>query len=405
MSYAEELGLNWAPQVIGVVVGLAWLLLGVLSGRRLVWSKPITLYVIWALWSGLGILVTISAPYFFQCWQTLMKVALITWVLSQCVRTRADLLLCFVAIGFMCLLIYHQGVDSIMSAASFGGSQDIKGARAEETLLVNSNALGLFGIIVLLGIVACLLASHSLVVKAISLIPAPFTFYIIAASGSRKAMICVVLAAVAIFYYHFRKTRTSNVAKKLVFFFFGVSIVGGSVYAVSKLPFFFRLTQTFTDVGTMQDQPRYRYFITGMKATAENPFFGLGLGGFTAAGLSGIGTMHYSHSTVTETLSCTGVPGFLLYFGGQLALFNLLRKLRKKDLPKHDAAMVNVSMVIFWVILFFSVLAVMTASRFIWPLFGAICGYLAHLKSQYPDRPVRAAVHAPNPRLGRRFKA
>jgi hypothetical protein len=270
--------------------------------------------------------------------------------------------------------------------------------RAGETLLLaNANTVGLFGLRTLVWVTACVLATRRVSFKLLSVMPVPFGLYLIAASGSRKAMIGFMLSAAALYYYHFRKAGASSVGKRLLAILIGLMIVAGSVYFVVKMPHFFRLTRTLESTASVQEQARFQYFIRGMQKTAESPIFGMGAGGFALAGLgTGAHGAHYSHSTVTETLSCTGVPGFLLYFGGQLLLYLLLQKLRKAKLPPRDAAMVNILMVLFWLNLMTSVLAVALGDRLIWPLLGAICGYLAYLKQTYVDgspsgRPIVAA--------------
>jgi O-antigen ligase len=122
-----------------------------------------------------------------------------------------------------------------------------------------------------------------------------------------------------------------------------------------------------------------------MKATAEHPFLGLGLDGFAMNRLGGTVSKggHYSHSDISETLSCTGIPGFLLYYGIYLAFFNRLRRLRKSALPPQDMAMVNMIMAFLVVVLTAGVVGVFTTHRLQWPLIGAMCGYLGYLQARY----------------------
>jgi hypothetical protein len=249
--------------------------------------------------------------------------------------------------------------------------------------------------VVLLSGFTGLWAIRSPILKLIFMAPAPIALYLIAASGSRMVMVGMLIAGAATYFLHLRHLGKGGIERKIAMLLMGAVLAGGSIYQVIKNPYFFRLQAAFADTGAIQEQPRTRYFFTGLKATAENPVFGLGIGGFALNNLGGKGRKaHYSHSTVTETMTCTGVPGFCLYFGAQLALFNLIRKLRKAPLPKHDMAAVNMIMVAFCTLLLMSVVSVMFSNRLVIPLLGVFCGYLAALKRSYLDapRPVGAWV-------------
>jgi len=379
LSRAGEIGLVWLPQALGVVLGVAWLVIGAVIKRQpLVWAPPVTLYLAFCLWSLTGMPLT-SAPIIYKIAViTQFKVAAVTWVLSQCIRTRRDLLTCFLFIGIAVTVIYRQGESDIQEALAFKGTELEKSARAGETMAGNANKLGIFSLIVLLGIVGWMVAARGLFLRGLALLPAPFALYTVAASGSRKPMVGMIAAALGLFVFHFRKAGGAG-GKKVFLVLVGLLVLGGSLLFVSRIPLFFRLTETFESEEAFTRQARWIYFLIGMKATAEHPVFGLGLGGFAAEGLAG-SDMSYSHSTVTETLTCTGIPGFLLYFGGMFAMFRMLWKLRKTQLPQRDAALVNVVFVLFLVVLLFNAAAVMYQDRFVWPILGAICGYLAQLK-------------------------
>lgn len=382
-SWKEEV--SWIPQVIGVGVGVAWLIFGALFGGRGVdWPRPILLYIAWAIWGATGLMVTLDHTYFRTQWFSVVKVALMAYVMSQCIRSRADLLTCLTMISLASVVVFATGADAIASATAFSGMRETVGARAEGTLLSNANDLGVFGMVVLLSSVTALWAFRNKLFKFLCVATAPVALYLIAASGSRMAMVGVMIAGAGTYFFHLRKIGGHGVERKVAMLLIGVMLAGGSVYYVSKNPFFFRLRAAFADKGAVEEQPRTQYFFRGIKAAAENPVFGLGIGGFALHGLGGHGAKsHYSHSTVTETLSCTGLPGFCLYFGAQLALFNLIRKMRKAPLPKHDLSTVNMIMVAFWTFLLMSVVSVMFSDRLIIPLLGAFSGYLTALKKQY----------------------
>lgn len=385
LSYSEKLAASWVPQALGIGVALIWSLTAVATGRRIVWTRPVTWYLVWVFWAASGILVTASPEYFWGRYKTLLKVALMTWVLSQCIRTRADLGCCFFVLGLVSLGVFIEGGDDL--ARAMGSSEGRgEGYRAQGTLLSNANTLAQFAVIVIAAGLGGLFIYRGLIVRALALLPIPFALYMIAASGSRKGMVSVMLIGVGFYVYQIRKSGASGMSRRFLMFLVGASLIAGSVYFVAKLPFLFRLTGAFQDTDSVQAQPRFQYLIHGMALTARHPVIGTGLGGFALAGIGkGDKGYHYSHSTITETFCTTGIPGFLMYFGGQFVLFRLLRVLRKAHLPKRDAAMVNLCTVLFWILLFYAVLSVSFSDRLMWPLLGGICGYLTHMKQKHVD--------------------
>jgi O-antigen ligase len=146
------------------------------------------------------------------------------------------------------------------------------------------------------------------------------------------------------------------------------------------------LQKTATNLNEILNEPRLVYFITALGITAEHPIFGLGVGGF-ALGRYGVtreeNAGHYSHSTISETLSCNGIPGFLLYFGSRIALYKVLKRTQRLPLPERDRSVVDLLFSFFWSILLFDAVSMTFQHRLMWPLLGAACGYLWNLNRIY----------------------
>ncbi len=376
---------SWVPQVVGVILSVAWLVIGLLiKGQPLRWSWPISLFFLYVTWVLTGLLVTTNVDYFILGYTTQIKVTLITWVCFQCVKTRRDILFCFLLLGFTAVFVLVQGLDDIIHSIEYAGRRGAK-VREGTALLTNANHLGEFGVAVMVGATACIMGYKNTMMRLISSGFILITLYIIAASGSRTAMFGVVAFAAAFYWFHFRKAGGENVGKKIVIVFLSLFLLGGSVLFITKLPFFFRLQEVFSSKENLQKEPRVAYFFNALETTAEHPVFGLGLGGFALAkfGVGKGGMGQYSHSTVSETLSCTGIPGFLIYFSANVAIFKILLRTRKLPLPKADATMVNVLMSLFWVFMMFTVLANFEAHRLYWPMTGAMLGYAWNLNQKY----------------------
>jgi len=288
-------------------------------------------------------------------------------------------------------VIVVVSLDDIQRAMAYSGRGTASKARVSGGIVANSNELGVLGVLILISGSACLFGYKSIVLRLAAIGCMVSGLYIVAASGSRTAMVGVGVGTVALYFYHFRKAGAESIGRKFMIVFLAISLLVGTAYYITQLPFFFRMVEVFSSTHNMQKEPRLQYFFRALEATASYPIFGMGLGGFALAGLGrgahGVG--HYSHSTVSETLSTTGIPGFLIYYGGQLALFLLILRTRKLPLNKRDRATVDMIMAIYWALLSISVVAVLDSHKLLWPILGAASGYLVNLRRQYgPDRAV-----------------
>lgn len=380
---------SWIPQVVGLLLGLCWVVVGLfIKGQPIRWTWAMTLFVLYSVWSATGILVTIDPDFFLLMYTTQLKVCLITWVCFQCVKTRRDLLLCCVFLGVAGCIVLVQGLDSILRSLEFTGTRLTKDARAEgATLISNANTLGEFGVLVIFGSIAGLLSYKNLIFRIFSASLGITGFYIVAASGSRTAMLGVGMLGLALYWFHFRKAENAGLGRRIVLIFLAICVIAGTVLFIAKLPFFFRLQEVFSSSENLLKEPRVQYFFTSLQVTAEHPILGLGVGGFALArlGTDNKGGGHYSHSSISEALCATGVPGFLLYFGAYFVMYRLLQQTRKLRLPKYDKAMVNMLMALFWVLMIFNAVAVIQTSRFIWPFTGAALGYIWNLRQLYSE--------------------
>jgi hypothetical protein len=372
---------SWIPQVVGVFLGIAWLLFGAFGRGGLIWSAPILLYVGWAAWAGFsGVIVTDFTDRFLPRLTTIAKVVAVTWLVAQCVRSRSDLMLLFLCLALTAPIVFYLNRGDILATTKYTRDLALSEGTAKETTLGNPNTLAMYGVVVLAASTACVLAYRSVMLRSVAAIGLPCGLYFIAASGSRKGMISIVVLAAMLYWYHFRLIGRKNLSRKIAMTVFGIGILIGAVYFLSKIPTVFRLTESI-DARVIQNEPRVVYFVRGMEALMANPLAGMGLGGFGASGLAGRRD-HYTHSTITETLVATGLPGFLLYAGSFVSLYALLRAVRRQAAPGSELALVNVLLVFYWTVVFNSITHVMINDRLVWPILGGAIGYLAQKKRE-----------------------
>lgn len=381
MSFSERLQANVIPQAIGAVLGFVWLVIGLPSqGWRPSWPRPVVLYMLWVIWALSGLPITLNASIFLEHWLTVLKVAAVAWLASQVVRTRADLLAvwCFISLASVVIFVVDHG--AIVSATT--RSTQIATRRATETLVENANSLAYFGLLSLLGALSLFFAVKSVFLKLMTVAAVPIFAVIVAASGSRKGLICFALIGVGVYFFHWRRlAKIHGTAYRIMALLAGFAVGTAAIYYISTTPFFSRIKESMTTARDLQHEARYKYFLNALEATAQHPVFGLGLQGFTMSGLSGA-KGHYSHSTVAESLSCTGVPGFILIYWSLFSFLNLVRKTRKLPLHKPDLALVNMGYLFSLLFILFGFAAVTLNDRTAWPLMGALCGYLRNLRTQ-----------------------
>jgi hypothetical protein len=400
-STASE-AVSWIPQVVALGVGALWICVGlILQGQRIRWIRPITLYMLFCGWACTGIIVTIDQEYFLATLKTYWKVALITWVLSQTIRTRKDVLACCMAIALSSIVVAILGRDQIDKAlAAHTVIGDAAKARANETLLGNANYLGMFAALVALCGLTCFLAYRNLILKGLAVAGVLSGLYLIAASGSRTSMLGLACGVAATFIFHFRKLGFSSMTAKLAAVVFGLGLLVGTGVFITKLPFFYRMVDVLSSKEELMKEPRVRYFFTALEVIGESPVFGLGLGGFALnrLGKGSKGHAHYSHTSVAETLSTTGLTGFFIYFWSLFAMFQLIRRVRKLDLPKDERLVANMIMAVFAMIISFNAVAIVDTHRLIWPLCGGFAAYLWNVQQKYAMTsvsPQRGHVAAP----------
>lgn len=152
--------------------------------------------------------------------------------------------------------------------------------------------------------------------------------YVIILTGSRKSLLAFALLFVFWFVFSLGKSLKRVSTKKKVF---AVALIGILliVSAIVLVPLFMesallsRLT-SFLQFGTQDN--RVLMYQKAILLFKQHPLFGIGYDQFKI--LSGFGT--YSHSTIAEVLSCTGIIGTTLYFIPYILLFfKLINKIKQ----------------------------------------------------------------------------
>lgn len=257
-----------------------------------------------------------------------------------------------VSIGLIIAIVVLAGVDSIGHALA-GREEMFKGSVTK----VNPNHVGLAqaaSFTVLLFWLRRLHEKHEitknnkflgLVLICIGLF---ITALVVLVTGSRKSFIAVVLSLGMFFIF----PPKGRISRKII----GVLVASFIVIIVFYLGsrfledvYIFRRFSTFFDENS--NTTRVNMIREGFQILGTSPFVGVGLGNFTYA--SSFGT--YSHNTVAEALSTTGLIGSSIYFMTYISLFIKLIRLTKK---RESRIFAYNGLVIFLLLLFLSIGAI-----------------------------------------------
>ena len=265
--------------------------------------------------------------------------AMIAIVVSQYQIRDVNLLLKAIMYGgyFVCIYMFlRYGLGGIIRFLSTSTRIDNE--------LLNANTLGM-----------C--AAYSLVIDVhftlynnikphnILMIPA---LIILAASGSRKAILIVVLGVIGVFVLKNtdNKHTLKNVIRTAVII--GVAIV--AIYLLSKLPAFSNVTRRFMNLisllkgnetrTTSDAWIRLEYNRLGMQLFKENPILGIGIANANIYTRNYFGHNHYLHNNYVELLACGGIVGFLIYYSAWVWLLITYIRNRKKRSKEYDICLV-----------------------------------------------------------------
>lgn len=178
----------------------------------------------------------------------------------------------------------------------------------------NPNALGVKMVYGLLAIIFFMLKDKiNILKKVIYVLAAYLIIESIFFSGSRKALLASLILLIFFFpLYLTRKTRKIK-GQHIVAGLFVITIF--VLLLKFYLPYFLEGTvvgdriEMGADRGGVEGDIRYSMYEYGLQLFYEYPLFGVGFNNFRNYFYTG----QYSHSDYIESLSCTGIIGFILY--------------------------------------------------------------------------------------------
>lgn len=169
------------------------------------------------------------------------------------------------------------------------------------------------GLVMVLGIFAFTSKKKNIDKGIVKTIIAILVFsYVIVLSGSRKSLFCACILIIMWVFFLLKANNTSKTKK--IFMFLSVAIMFSiGVFYISK---FFSQSAIYERLLMLNSgtKTRSELFKTAIEYWKKNPIMGIGFAQYQVLSPFQL----YSHSSYSEILSCTGIIGFIIFFGTML---------------------------------------------------------------------------------------
>lgn len=323
-------GLTIGAKLLGVVLGIGFILLAKSSGRPI--YVP-TMYRIWLVWLFLAIVSAVQASSIGLAVikiVTLIQIVLVGFMLTNYLLWNGSTRFYWLTIMAATLV---SSAMVWMSPATFS---DWDG-RVVGTL-GNANA---YGALLVTGLIITLVGaidSNERMRKVLFFAATAVFFLMVLKTGSRQAVLGSFVGGATVLGAYLLQVRRRRLDYFLLAMIVIVAMIVIAVTYVSSSEFWPRI-QNAIDAAKSMDvsgadtslKGRLWLYARAWEVAVDNPFSGIGLDNFrsvtgVAIGLN-VGT--YTHSNYMEILVSTGFPGFLVYFSMYFLVLRQLLRSRK----------------------------------------------------------------------------
>lgn len=292
-----------------------------------------TTWVVWAVFTGY--VVAIDRDSFWDSSKVTLQILVMVWTIYAILRTRQTMdvvLLAIIAGGLLQIAAVFLGQADILAAVEF---------ERQRGLTTNANSLG--------GrMIWCVLSAlmfwkvqgrWSVWIRAGILGLTVVACFVVLGTGSRKSLISLLF-----FLFCWAVSASSSIEgmRAYIFRFFIVAILLGIMAYMMPLVIdntivgkrfdqFFNKGQG-SIISAIEANDRYDMYLGAFEIFLKHPLFGVGLDNFKAHYFR----YTYSHSDYMESLTNTGLIGFLLYQSYYIfLLFRTMGLLRRINDPKN----------------------------------------------------------------------
>ena len=370
-SYSSVMALTFIPQIIGAFLSL-YAVYELLKIRVFNKNISIIFYFLFSIWS------VVSFPFSEYKSQnsellTLAKTVIITGCAAFLIRNQTEFIFSLAIFFISIFLAFWLNLEDILGFRNFNS---ITNEERFAGTLGSANTAALYGLaITWSGLMLLFTTKRNLIRTLLILMGLILAGIIVLYSGSRKGLIGLAFISIATVWIPIKKFGSTYFRKTLLAILL-LGITCAIVIVIFRSPFSSRMQTMFQgDASTFNRVYLFKEAINVWLSSLKNTITGVGIGNFSFHN-----SLHtYSHSTVSETLVCTGIIGFGLYYIGFLSIFSsFINSLRfSKSEEKTNILLV---IIFLFLILFFSLTAVMYNDRLFWPLLGIISSYGITLK-------------------------
>jgi len=375
-SYSESLGLNKIPQLISGLVILS-AIYSFIRRQKFNRNLVVVFYSLFTIWSAIS--------YYYSDYNTeteslftLIKVTIITGCCSYIIKEESEFLTCFFIFFFSIFItslmnfediIQLRGIESLTEEERFAGT------------FQNANTASLYCLgVIWTGFILLFNMKIRTFVKVVIYTGIVIACTIIIYTGSRKGLLGLGFISITLAWFINKKIGTTFF-KRLLIAIVLLICIGLLFIVIYNSPYYFRISTMFSgEVSSVAREYLIKQAIITWLSSYKNFFVGVGYDNFKYYNELYV----YSHSTISETLVCTGIIGFFLYFSGLFSNFLIFFGIYK--VSDFDTRITIILVfIILLLILFFNFSAVMFDDRLFMPLLGIFYSYALILKRNHEN--------------------
>ncbi len=336
--------------------------------------KLLNVWIIWALVTGLFVSVNTDMflKSFFSVFFLVLTVNMLFFILSYDIKNLIVIIFAIFLCGLIQIVAIRYGFQS----------EEVLEGEREYGLAGNPNSFGLK--LVYSSIAICLFLGKDKFKLNLKLIISVFLYFLfmegIFASGSRKSALSLLLFTIGfigIYYVNKRNVvKISNILLLVLVLFLISQLFLPYIIEGTMLQTRFQMLE---EAGGIAGDIRYQMYKFGMDLFAQHPIFGVGLNNYRMY----FYTHQYSHSDYIESLTNTGLIGFILYQSFFVIIFYkacvLIKKVRFKTIRFYilmsALIVIIIKFIAFGIILYFSPQPII--------IMACIMSYLSYIEKKY----------------------